>query len=327
MSAWKGIRFFIGQLPSFSALGYHARKLKWRKLEPDFSGQTWVVTGASKGIGAAIARNAALAGARVVAVARSQDELEALRDDVVATLAGRGDSRREHTGEILPAESDLSDLTAITNLCETLTAKIKIDVLINNVGILNNEYRESPQGFELSYAVNLLGQYYLTERLLNSDTVNRGGLVIAMASGGLYNVARNTSLLNQPSEGFDGLMAYAAHKRAHIALTDRWRRMHRTREVFAYTMHPGWVRTAGVETSLPAFNKILKPILRTAQEAGDTALWLAQKRPATRDDTVWFDRKARTAYLFGDTKQAEVTVEELIDYLEADLREAGVQAS
>ena len=61
----QGIRFFVGNLPSFSAIGYQARQLKWPALNPDFSAQTWMVTGASEGIGAAIAEGAALAGARV----------------------------------------------------------------------------------------------------------------------------------------------------------------------------------------------------------------------------------------------------------------------
>ncbi|MEO1676116.1 MAG: SDR family NAD(P)-dependent oxidoreductase, partial [Pseudomonadota bacterium] len=276
MSVWKGIRFFIGKLPSFTNIGFQLRQFKWHEPRLDFAGQTWVVTGASEGIGAAIARTAALAGATVIVVARSADKMNALQADVTTSLAkGEGlTAKAKSLGKIVPAICDLSDLQAISELADNLKRKLLIDVLMNNVGILNNEHKKSPDGFEMSYAVNLLGQHLLSERLLADGLFNRGGLIVNMASGGLYNQPLNTALLDQEAEGFDGLMAYAAHKRAQIALGDYWRRHGAAAELFAYTMHPGWVRTSGVEASLPAFNKVLKPLLRTADQAADTALWL-----------------------------------------------------
>ncbi|MEL6112451.1 MAG: SDR family NAD(P)-dependent oxidoreductase [Pseudomonadota bacterium] len=328
MSVWKGIRFFVGKLPSFTNIGYQLRRFKWHELTLDFTGQTWVVTGASDGIGASIARTAALAGATVITVARSADKMNALQADVAARLAkGEGlNPKAKSLGKIVPAVCDLSDLKAIEALNGNLRRKLLIDVLINNVGILNNDHKVSADGFEMSYAVNLLGQHLLTERLLADGLFTQGGLIINMASGGLYNQPLNTVLLNQEADNFDGLMAYASHKRAQITLSDHWRRHGADAELFAYTMHPGWVRTSGVESSLPAFNKMLKPVLRTAEQAADTALWLAQKRPPTRDNVVWFDRKQRSPYLFDDTRTPHVTTQELLRYLNQDIDVADIKA-
>ena len=59
-------------------------------------------------------------------------------------------------------------------------------------------------------------------------------------------------------------------------------------------MHPGWVATPGIESSLPSFNRLMRPILRTAEEGADTAVWLA----AAPDSQLargrfWLDRHPR----------------------------------
>ncbi len=297
------------------------RKSRWSPIRANYKNQTWLVTGASDGIGATIAEIAALNGARVITVARSKDKMLALKNRVATRIESMGVRKRHAAkGSIVPAVCDLSDMEDVSRLVDQLSRKVKIDALINNVGILNNNYIESPQGFEQSYAVNLLGQFHLTESLFRQNVFGRSPLLITMSSGGLYNLPFNLGLLDQEASRFDGAMAYASHKRAQIALTDHWRRVHSGNHLFAYTMHPGWVRTSGVENSLPVFNKFLKSILRTTTQGADTALWLAQKRPGTRENVVWFDRKQRSPYLYSDTRKARTTTEDLLIFLENDVR-------
>lgn len=310
-------------MPSFSVIGFNARKRGWRALHINFYKQTWLVTGASGGIGAAIAEIAALHGARVIVVARSAEKLKALKDRVNQKIANRrGPRRNAPVGTIIPAICDLSDMNAISKLVDQLSRKVTIDVLINNVGVLNEKHKKSPQGFEKSYATNLLGQYYLTESLLRKEVFNRTPLIISMSSGGLYNQPLNLKLLDQAEEEFDGLMAYASQKRAQIALTDYWRRTYSNHQVFAYAMHPGWVKTSGVQASLPFFNNLLKRALRTPAQGADTALWIAQNRPGTPNDVVWFDRKPRSPYIFSDTRKPRIFTEDLIISLDNDIKTA-----
>ena len=73
----KIIKFYCRFTPSYSAIGFHARRLFWRRLRPNFSGQTWLVTGGSEGIGGSAARQAFAAGATIICVARSASKLEA----------------------------------------------------------------------------------------------------------------------------------------------------------------------------------------------------------------------------------------------------------
>jgi len=74
----KTIGFYGRFLVSFSALGYRARAMVWQRLRADFTGQTWVVTGATGGIGRAVVEGATSRGATVLALGRSHQKLDAL---------------------------------------------------------------------------------------------------------------------------------------------------------------------------------------------------------------------------------------------------------
>jgi hypothetical protein len=69
-------------------------------------------------------------------------------------------------------------------------------------------------------------------------------------------------------------------------------------------MHPGWAATAGVERSLPRFNRLMRPLLRTAEQGADTIVWLASAaQPATTTGMFWFDRAVATTHLTESTRE------------------------
>ncbi|MEE4361656.1 MAG: SDR family NAD(P)-dependent oxidoreductase [Pseudomonadales bacterium] len=283
-------RFFSGFLPSFSALGHRARAITWAPLEPDFRGQRWLVTGASTGLGREIARRAAVAGAEVLAVARSGDRLASLAEDV-----------RGGAGTISAFTADLALVSEVDRLADHLTrAQAPLDVLVNNVGVLLARPETTAEGLDLAFATNLLGPWHLTERLRGERGLSPGGAVITMSSGGLYNVRLSLRALENQAH-YQGALAYAAHKRAQLAVNHQWRAD--ARGIDYYVMHPGWADTPGVATSLPAFHRLLGPLLRTAAEGCDTALWLAATRPRQRTDPgLWFDRALRSEHLLLGTR-------------------------
>lgn len=306
---------FYGRFtPNYSRIGYTARKLKWSADSRDYSGQHWLVTGASGGIGAAIVREAAEAGASVTAVARNPGKLHAISHGMDSDSAAR----------ITTRACDLSSVAAIDALLEELRADGQaINVLVNNVGVLFNELSITDEGFEATYATNLLGHLQLTEALLDSEQLSGQPLIINMASGGLYNVPLNTKLLNvTDAKRYGGKAAYAAHKRGQAALSELWDQRLQSQGGRSYVMHPGWVRTEGVRQSLPTFYKIQGMILRTPSEGGDTALWLASERPAEGGRAIWFDREVRPQHVFAHTHTAQCTEQELYDYVAADLAAA-----
>ena len=219
--ASKALTFYARFAPSFTRIGYLARGLPLRSGGKSLAGQSWLVTGATGGIGRALALSAARRGARVIAVGRNAEKLKALADE------GR---RQKEGGPFETIERDLSLVADNLSLAEEVGP---LDALINNVGNLPPEHRLTPEGFEQSYATSLLGQFALTEALLEQGKLD-GAAVVNMASGGMYNAPLDNSLLDLPPDRYNGFLAYAANKRAQLALADHW-----AARVDAYTMHPG----------------------------------------------------------------------------------------
>lgn len=207
-----GALVFYGRFAvSFSQVGYLARRLFWPASKPDFRGQRWLVTGGSGGLGRQMVWAGLQGGATVIAAARSEQKLRELTSEAAAAgLSGLEIER-----------CDFTSMRDTRELVERLSSRgSRIDILMNNVGVMNDELVITPEGVEASFASNLLAHHVLTEGLIDRGTLSAGSAVINITSGGGYSVPLSTALLNitKPAQ-FNGVLAYAAHKRAQIALT------------------------------------------------------------------------------------------------------------
>jgi len=314
------VNFYGRFTPNYTKIGYYARGLPWGSSRPwDFSGQHWVVTGANAGIGAAIMRTASAAGASVVAVARNAERLTAAVNALPAESAGR----------VTPLVADMSLQSETDELLGRLVAdERRIDVLMNNVGVLLNEHEVTGEGREKSFVTNLLSHFQLTEGLAEAGKFADEATIVNMSSGGMYNVPRSIKGLNTlDPKRYSGKIAYGFHKRAQVALTNYWNRKYGDRGLRVYVTHPGWSKTPGVRFSLPTFWKIQNVLLRTPLQGGDTALWLAAERPEIGDEEViWFDRKPRETHIFEHTRTPLCSEEELVDYLQRELDKGGAES-
>jgi dehydrogenase/reductase SDR family protein 12 len=245
-------------------------------------------------------------GATVFALARNRDKLGQLAHE--ATGPGR----------VEPFEVDLS---LVSDTCravsELLSRGIKADVLVNNVGVLLDDLTLTSEGFEASYATNLLNHWVLTEGLITGDALARGGTVIEMSSGGMYNAPLLLEYMGMKDpKKYNGVYAYAVHKRGQAELVKYWQQQYGARDLRFYVMHPGWADTEGVKTSLPNFRRRLHSVLRNSAQGADTALWLAATRPdKPGPEAFWFDRAPRPAHAFAHTSVTEHTPVELAKHL------------
>jgi hypothetical protein len=78
--------------------------------------------------------------------------------------------------------------------------------------------------------------------------------------------------------------------------------------VVIHAMHPGWARTEGVKASLPTFNRVMRPLLRTPEQGADTIVWLAAAdEPGSQSGKFWFDREIVPTHI---TERTHETLED-----------------
>jgi len=153
---------------------------KWTAADiPDQHGRVAIVTGANSGLGLATARELARAGARVLLASRSTDKGQTAAGRIATAVPG---------ADVQPAVLDLADLASVRAFAET--APDRVDLLINNAGVMAAPRRLTKDGFESHFATNHLGHFALTGRLLGrllsapsprvvtvSSTMHRGGTI------------------------------------------------------------------------------------------------------------------------------------------------------
>jgi dehydrogenase/reductase SDR family member 12 len=306
----KILAFYVRFTPSYSKIGYHARRVLWSRLQPDFRGRTWLVVGGSEGIGGSAARSAVAAGARVICIGRDAAKLAAFAQSTA------------HPDQVVAESADFSLRSSVWELLARLQARGEtIDVLVNNVGIQKRDQVLTREGLEASFATNILSHYLFTRELLARGMLADDATVIETSSGGMYNHPLVVKDLNITGSGYLGVRAYGLSKRAQVVLTQYWRHQQAGTGRRFYVMHPGWVDTAAVGRSMPRFRETLKSVLRSDPQGADTIVWLAATRPQQHgDDSIWFDRKERTAHIFPRTRQTTDDADSLVAYLESFCR-------
>ena len=286
-------------LPGYSRIGYALRGLSWEDaLAGTLRGRVALVTGGGSGVGEAVCEGLAAAGAEVHMLVRNRDRGE--------VAISRIDSRRPGVGDAIEVElCDLSDLSSIRGFAESFQARgDRLDLLVHNAGVLPSHRSHTGDGVELTFATNVLGPFLLNSLLLPSLLAAAPSRVIAVCSGGMYTARLHSDDLQLEGDGFDGPRFYAHTKRAQVALNRCWAERFPAERIAFHAMHPGWVDTPGLQSSLPRFRRVMRPLLRDARQGADTIVWLATKpelEPATGG--FWEDRAPRPEHRLPSTRE------------------------
>ena len=239
--------------------------MAWTRNDiPDQAGRTALVTGANSGLGFETARALSAHGARVVLACRSQAKAEAACQQLKA------DSR----GELIPLALDLADLQSVHQAAENVSERLgALDLLINNAGVMAPPRVLSAQGLELQFAVNHLGHFALTQRLLPLLQERPGGRVVHVSSGASYFGRIGFDDL-QGERRYDAWAAYAQSKLANVmtALELQRRLQAQGSGVLSIAAHPGLARTNLQPTSVAARGsklealayKLMDPLFQSA---------------------------------------------------------------
>ena len=246
----------------FGSPGIRLRRRMFAWADPArLDGRRVVITGATSGIGLAAAREMAGLGAHVAIVGRDPERTRSTAQDIA----------HESDTDVESYVADLSLLADARRVADEIAVGAGgVDVLVHNAGTLSAQYVRTDEGFEATYASQVLSQHVLTSRLLPVLAGAASPRVIVVASGGMYAERLDHRTVQMAADEYDGVRAYARAKRAQVSLTEQWAQRFAELPVAFHSMHPGWADTRGVQESLPAFRQITKPILRTPREGADT---------------------------------------------------------
>ncbi|MGH9193842.1 MAG: oxidoreductase [Acidimicrobiales bacterium] len=207
---------------------------RWTTADiPDQGGRTVLVTGANSGLGLRTAEALAGNGAHVLMGCRDATRAEAARSEVTTSATGPAP-------EVVPL--DLADLGSVRDAARSVADTVeRLDVLVNNAGVMAMPLRRTADGFELQFATNHLGHYALTGLLLPVLLRAKGPRVVTVSSNG-HRMGRNDwTDPNWQRRRYLKWLAYGQSKLANLLFTcELARRAHEAgSSLVAVAAHPG----------------------------------------------------------------------------------------
>jgi NAD(P)-dependent dehydrogenase (short-subunit alcohol dehydrogenase family) len=232
-------------------------------------GKVVLITGGTSGIGRAAATALAAMGAEVAVTGRSRQRGEAAVEEI------RDTSGNERVSLML---ADLAVQTEVRGLAEEFRERYdRLDVLVNNAGIIQSKRTETPDGLELTLAVNHLAPFLLTNLLLDLLKESAPSPIITVSSEARRGAQIDFEDL-QSERRYRAFKVYGMTKLANILFTYELAERLEGTGVVANCLHPGGVNT-NFGTNNRSFGTLLfrafKPFMRTPEQGADTIVYLA----------------------------------------------------
>jgi len=236
-------------------------------------GKTVVITGANTGIGKVTAMDLSKRGAKVVMLCRNVEKAEEAAEEI----------RKATEGEVVVHKLDLASLASVRECAEQLGNSLeKIDILINNAGIMACPEMRTTEGFEMQIGTNHFGHFLLTNLLLpqlkkaapNARIVNVSSL--AHTRGQMQ-----WDDINWEKTPYNAIQAYGQSKLANILFTKELARKGEGSGVNAYALHPGVINTELGRHLKDTFGpmvliwKLAMPFIKTPESGANTTIYCA----------------------------------------------------
>lgn len=274
-------------------------------------GKIVVVTGANSGIGKETARGLARQGARVVCVCRDRARGEAAVAEVKAQTGNDAVELRL---------CDLSSQASIRALSAELHRDLdRIDVLVNNAGVVNPERHTTADGHEATFALNHLGYFLLTRELL--DLLKKGApsriLNLSSHAQRFYGRIDWDDVMGERS--YQSMKAYSQSKLANVMFTYELAKRLAGTGVTVNAIHPGAVATgfgSQYQGVMGFFMKVGRTFMRDAVKGAETVVWAASN-PELEKETgqYFFDKKRARAVGFAYKEENQRRLWELSEKL------------
>lgn len=253
----------------------------------NMDGKLVIVTGANSGMGFATTVELAKMGAKVIMACRSEERGKQALEQARAACGG---------AEIELMLCDLGHLASIRSFAQAFKERYgRLDVLVNNAGVVSLKRATTKDGFESMLGVNHLGHFLLTHELLDLLKAAPQGRIVNVSSGA-HKAGR--IYFNDPflTKGYNVAKGYAQSKLANILFTRELAKRLAGTNVTVNSVHPGAVGTnIGVDRTT-GFGKtvlrMVRPFFRTPLKGADTAIYLASSEAGGASTGLYYiDRK------------------------------------
>ena len=234
------------------------------------AGKTCLVTGATSGIGEVAALELAKMGAKVVLVGRSREKADATLDRI---------KRASGNPSVEYLLADLSSQDEVHQLAQGIKASYpRIDVLINNAGAMFSPRKESVDGIEMTWALNHLGYFLLTNLLLDTLKASGPSRVVSVASDAHRMIGGINFDDVEGKKKYKAFGQYSQSKLANVLFTRELAKKLAGTGVTANCLHPGFVSTnftTGEGLSFWVMKQAARVLAISPQEGAKTTIYLA----------------------------------------------------
>lgn len=240
----------------------------WSSAER-LEGKTVLITGANTGIGKETAIDLAKRGARVVMACRDMERAQAAAKEVVDSSGSEN---------VVCMKLDLADSKSIKEFAEAFTAgESKLNILINNAGVMVCPYGKTADGFEMQIGVNHMGHFLLTYLLLDLIKRSAPARIITVSSMAHSWGSINLDDINS-EKSYDKQKAYSQSKLANVLFSRSLAKRLEGTGVTTYSLHPGVVQTdlwRHLSASQQVLMKIAKPFTKNSVQGAQTTIYCA----------------------------------------------------
>jgi NAD(P)-dependent dehydrogenase (short-subunit alcohol dehydrogenase family) len=228
-----------------------------------------MVTGATSGIGKETARALVHQGGTVILVGRNPEKTVATAEKI---------RREADTPNVEYLLADLSSQDEIRRLAEEFKSRRdRLDVLVNNAGAFFLRRQESADGIEMTFALNHLSYFLLTDLLLDVIMASVPARIINVSSGSHLRATMDFDEL-QERRGFSGINTYGQSKLANVLFTYELARRLQGTGATVNALHPGFVAT-NIGSNIGWFMRVIRPLMNlralSVEEGAETVIYLA----------------------------------------------------
>ncbi|XP_063418992.1 retinol dehydrogenase 13-like [Mytilus galloprovincialis] len=268
-----------------ACLRRHMAGVRYNNTTTRLDGKTVLITGANTGIGKETAMDLAKRGARVILACRDLDKAKTAADDI---------KNRTGNANIIIKRLDLASLKSIKLFAGDINAnENRLDILINNAGIMRCPYWKTENGFEMQFGVNHLGHFLLTNLLLDLIKKSAPSRILTVSS-----LAHERGTINfddiYSEKSYDPGTSYSQSKLANVLFSRELSKRLEGTGVTTYSLHPGLIDTElkrhweKESIILRIFFSIGQYIVKTPEEGAQTTIYCAVDEKLTSESGKYY---------------------------------------